>query len=175
MRYNLQGGKDLLETISKILLIIVFAVMITGLFIPRGEGLPLMFGGVMLFFFFPIIEAFLILYHKWLYRNIVVGEGYLDEEPDLWERFKIRIIKVIPFKELTQVHHDAYMLNIESYYKEQVRDKSLDEVDKRFKINEKTLEVEKIKEIDYKKLLENESKQKPKSSEYKNEDEEIND
>lgn len=169
----MRQGKDLLDTLSKVLLVIVFAVMVTGILIPEGQGLPLMFGGVMLFFLFPVLEQFLILYHKWIYRNIIVGEGYLDEEPDLWERFQIRIIKVIPFKELPAVLHKSYMKNIETFYYEQVRDKSLDEIDRRFEIDEETLEITNVKDIDYKKLKELEDRQTlPTSEEYVDEDEE---
>ena len=173
MRFNVRQGKDLLDMVSKVLLFIVFAIMIVGLFIPEGKGLPLMFGGVMLFFVFPLIESFLVLYHKWLYRNIVIGEGYIDEEPDLWEKFKIRIIKVIPFKELPKILHEAYLNDINTYYTEQIRDNSLDEINIRFAIDEKTLETAPIIPIDYEQRLELENKQKTKKTrQYLDEEEE---
>lgn len=166
-------GKDLLDTISKVLLVVVFTVMIIGILIPRGEGLPLMFGGVGLFFLFPFIESGLILYHKWLYRNIVVGEGYLDEEPDLWEKFQIRIIKVIPFKELPKVLHESYKSNIKEYYEDQLKDKELILIDERFEIDEESLNIRKLKKISFEKLLAIEDKKKKKTSEeYLNEEEE---
>ena len=166
-------GKDLLDTISKVLLVVVFAVMIIGILIPRGEGMPLMFGGVALFFLFPFIESGLILYHKWLYRNIVIGEGYLDEEPDLWEKFKIRIIKVIPFKELPKTLHESYKANIKEYYEDQLKDEKLILVDKRFEIDEESLNIRKLKKIDFEAFLALEDKKKKKASEeYLNEEEE---
>lgn len=166
-------GKDLLDTISKVLLVVVFTVMIIGILIPRGEGMPLMFGGVALFFLFPFIESGLILYHKWLYRNIVIGEGYLDEEPDLWEKFKIRIIKVIPFKELAKTLHESYKANIKEYYEDQLKDANLILVDKRFEIDEESLNIRKLKKIDFEAFLALENKKEKKSSEeYLDEEEE---
>jgi len=165
----MRSGKDLLELISKVLLFIVFGCMLIGLFIPEGKGLPLMFGGVFLFFFYPLIESALILYYKWLYRNIIVAEGYLNEEVDMWEHFKIRILNVIPFESLPETLHNAYLNNIEEYYTEQIRDKTLDEINKRFMIDEKTLTLKPSKPIDYKKLKELEDKQK-RPLDYREED-----
>lgn len=158
-------GKDLLDAVSKLLLVVVFSMMIIGILIPRGEGMPLMFGGVVVFFLFPFIESGLILYHKWLYRNIVVGEGYLDEESGLWERFKIRIIKVVPFKELPKVLHESYKANIKEHYEDQLKDESLILVDKRFEIDEESLNIRKLKKINFEKALALEDKKKKRTSE----------
>ena len=157
-------GKDLLDIISKALLGVVFLVMIVGILIPRGEGMPLMFGGVALFFLFPFIESGLIFYHKWLYRNIVVGEGYLDEESGMWEKFQVRIIKVVPFKELPKVLHESYKANIKEYYEDQLKDEGLILVDKRFEIDEESLNIRKLKKINFEKALALEDKKKKNPS-----------
>jgi hypothetical protein len=86
------------------------------------------------FFIFPILESVSTVYHNWLYRNIVVAKGFLDEEADMWEKFKWRIIKVVPFEKLPKVLHESYLNNIDENYKDLIRDKKLDKINKRFLI-----------------------------------------
>jgi hypothetical protein len=159
----MKQGKALLEQISNWLLIIVFGIIIISIFIPEGKGLPIMFIAVIAFFAFPLIESLVTMYNSLLYRNSIIGKGYMDQERDTWEKFKWRIIKVIPLVELPERLHNHYKDNIDIYYKDLIRDRSLEEVNKRFTIDETTLEVKPKMDFDAMGYLKLEDKQKIKS------------
>lgn len=126
----MRKGLDLIDLLGKIMFV-GMAVMFGLAFI---VGPILLFVGCGFFFIFPILESVSTFFYKWLYRNIVVGKGFLDEEADTWEKFKWRIIKVVPFEKLPKIKHDLYVKNIEENYKELIRDKKLDKINKKFLI-----------------------------------------
>jgi hypothetical protein len=127
---NLRKGIDLIDLFGKIMLGGMAVLFILSFFV----GPILLFVGFGFFFLFPILESISTFYHNWLYRNIVVGKGYLDEEADTWEKFKWRIIQVVDFKKLPETLHNLYLKNVEENYKELLRDKKLDKINKKFLI-----------------------------------------
>jgi hypothetical protein len=126
----LKKGIDLIDLFGKIMLL-GMAVLFGLAFI---FGPILLFIGFGFFFIFPILESVSTFYYKWLYRNIIVAKGFIDEEADTWEKFKWRIIKVVDFKTLPKVLHDLYMKNIKENYKDLIRDKGIDKINKKFLI-----------------------------------------
>ena len=126
----MRKGLDLIDLFGKVMLG-VMAVLFGLSFI---FGPILLFIGFGFFFVFPILESVSTFYHNWLYRNIVVAKGFIDEEADTWEKFKWRIIKVVGFKKLPKTLHDLYLGNINANYKELIRDKERDKINKRFLI-----------------------------------------
>ena len=126
----MRKGSDLLDLVGKIMLGGMAVLFVLSFYF----GPILLFVGFGFFFLFPVLESVSTFYHKWLYRNIIVGKGYLDEEADTWEKFKWRIIKVVDFKKLPEVLHELYLKNIEENYKDLVRDKNLDKINKKFLI-----------------------------------------
>lgn len=126
----MRRGADLLDLFGKIMLGGMAVLFVFSFYF----GPILLFVGFGFFFLFPILESVSTFYYKWLYRNIVVGDGFMDEEADTWERFKWRIIQVIDFKKLPKILHNLYLRNIKENYKELIRDKNLDKINKRFLI-----------------------------------------
>ncbi|MHA1293988.1 MAG: hypothetical protein ACTSQJ_15155, partial [Promethearchaeota archaeon] len=126
----MRKGIDLIDLFGKIMLL-GMAVLFGLSFI---FGPILLFIGFGFFFIFPILESVATFYHKWLYRNIVVAKGFIDEEADTWEKFKWRIIKVVDFNKLPEMLHKLYLKNVEENYKELLRDKKLDKINKKFLI-----------------------------------------
>ena len=126
----MRKGIDLIDLLGKIMLGAMAVLFLLSFVV----GPILLFVGFGFFFVFPILESVSSFYHNWLYRNIVIGKGFIDEEADTWERFKWRIIRVIDFKKLPEVLHKLYLENINANYRELVRDKTLDKINKRFSI-----------------------------------------
>lgn len=126
----MRKGPDLIDLIGKLMLG-VMAVLFGLSFV---VGPILLFVGFGFFFIFPLLESGLTFYHSWLYRNIQVGKGFMDEEADTWEKFKWRIIKVIDFNKLPKMLHKLYMKNIDKNYKNILRDKNLDKINRKFLI-----------------------------------------
>ena len=58
----------------------------------------------------------------------------MDEEADTWEKFKWRIIQVVDFNKLPETLHKLYLKNVKENYKELIRDKKLDKINKKFLI-----------------------------------------
>jgi len=96
----------------------------------------------------------------------------MDEEADTWERFKWRIIRVIDFKKLPKVLHDLYMKNVKENYKELIRDKTLDKINKRFLI---TMDGNAVPIVPISPNLSLENNVKQKQIEFKDEEEEVED
>lgn len=126
----MRKGIDLIDLLGKIMLLGMAVLFLLSFFV----GPILLFVGFGFFFIFPILESVSTFYYKWLYRNIIVAKGFIDEEADTWEKFKWRIIKVVDFKTLPQVLHDLYMKNIKENYKELIKDKNLDKINEKFLI-----------------------------------------
>lgn len=126
----MRKGIDLIDLFGKIMLL-GMAVLFGLSFI---FGPILLFVGFGFFFIFPILESVSTFYHNWLYRNIVVAKGFMDEEADTWEKFKWRIIQVVDFNKLPETLHNSYMKNVKENYKELLRDKKLDKINKKFLI-----------------------------------------
>jgi hypothetical protein len=126
----MRKGLDLIDLLGKIMLGGMGVLFLLSFVF----GPILLFVGFGFFFVFPILESVSTFYHSWLYRNIVIGKGFMDEEADTWEKFKWRIIQVIDFKKLPKVLHDLYLKNIKENYRELIRDKTLDKINKRFSI-----------------------------------------
>jgi len=123
-------GLDLINLCGKIMLGAMAVLFLLSFVV----GPILLFVMCGFFFVFPILESAATFYHNWLYRNIVLGVGFMDEEADMWEKFKWRIIGVIDFEKLPRVLHELHMKNIEENYKELIRDKTLDKINKKFVI-----------------------------------------
>lgn len=138
----MRKGPDLIDLIGKILLGVMAVLFGFSFFV----GPTLLFVGFGFFFVFPILESISAFYHKWLYRNIVIGKGFIDEEADTWEKFKWRIIRVIDFKKLPKTLHKLYMKNIDINYRNMIRNKSLDKINRKFLItwDGKTIPIEPI-------------------------------
>jgi hypothetical protein len=126
----LRKGLDLIDLLGKIMLGAMAILFLLSFVV----GPILLFVTCGFFFIFPILESTSTFFYKWLYRNIIVGKGFLDEEADTWEKFKWRIIKVVPFEKLPKIKHDLYVKNIEENYRELIRDKKLDKINKKFSI-----------------------------------------
>ena len=126
----MRKGIDLIDLFGKIMLLGMAVLFFLSFFV----GPILLFVGFGFFFIFPILESVSTFYYSWLYRNIVIGKGFIDEEADTWEKFKWRIIQVIDFKKLPKVLHDLHLKNINANYREQIRDKTIDKINKRFLI-----------------------------------------
>jgi len=123
-------GLDLIHLLGKIMLGAMAVLFLLSFVV----GPILLFVMCGFFFVFPTLESAATFYHSWLYRNIVIGKGFMDEEADTWEQFKWRIIRVIDFKKLPKILHDLYLKNINENYTELIRDKTLDKINKRFSI-----------------------------------------
>lgn len=126
----MRKGLDLIDLFGKIML----GAMAVLFFLSFVVGPILLFVMCGFFFIFPVLESVTTFYHSWLYRNIVIGKGYIDEEADTWEKFKWRIIRVIDFRKLPKILHKLYLKNIKENYKELIRDKNLDKINKKFLI-----------------------------------------
>lgn len=124
----MRKGQDLMDLISKIGIGIVFILFVISFFIPQGRILIIVAFGF--FFTLPISQEILYYFYKFLYRNIEVAEGFLDEEKGMFEKFKWRIIKVIPLELLPDVLHEKYLGLVEQNYQQQLRDKSMEELNK---------------------------------------------
>lgn len=161
----MRKGLDLIDLFGKIMLIGMGVLFLLSFFV----GPILLFVGFGFFFVFPVLESASTFYHKWLYRNIVIGKGFIDEEADTWEKFKWRIIQVVDFKKLPKVLHNLYLKNINENYKELIRNKTLDKINKRLSIT-RDGDVIPIEPIPPKPSLENKIKQK--QIEFNDDDEE---
>lgn len=126
----MRKGPDLIDLIGKIMFVVMAVLFVLSFFV----GPILLFVGVGFFFLFPILESVSAFYYSWLYRNIVVGKGFIDEEADTWEKFKWRIIRVIDFKKLPNMLHKLYLKNVDENYRDIIRDKSLDKINRKFLI-----------------------------------------
>ena len=126
----MRKGLDLIDLLSKIMLGLMAGLFVLSFFV----GPILLFVGFGFFFVFPVLESVSTFFYKWLYRNIIVAKGFLDEEADTWEKFKWRIIKVVDFKKLPKVLHEAYMKNVDENYRNLIRDKRLDKINQKFRI-----------------------------------------
>ena len=124
----MKKGIELLDLIGRVLLGVVFVLFIVSFFIPQGRYIILIaLGG---FFIFPFTQEFLFWFYKFYYRNIEVAEGFLDEEEGMFEKIKWRIIKVIPLKLLPELLHERYSNLIDQNYRNILRDKSIDELNR---------------------------------------------
>lgn len=164
----MRKGLDLIDLLGKLMLGAMGVLFLLSFVV----GPILLFVMCGFFFVFPVLESATTFYHNWLYRNIVIGEGFIDEEADTWEEFKWRIIQVIDFEKLPKILHDLYLKNVKENYRELIRDKTLDKINKRFSI---TMDgnVIPIDPIPANLSLENKIKQK--QIEFKDEEEEVED
>ena len=126
----MRKGADLIDLLGKIMMGGMAVLFVLSFWI----GPILLFVGFGFFFLFPVLESVSTFYHKWLYRNIIIAKGFIDEEADTWEKFKWRIIKVVDFKKLPDVLHALYLKNVEENYKDLIRDKNLDKINKKLSI-----------------------------------------
>lgn len=161
----MRKGLDLIELLGKVMLGAMAVLFLLSFIV----GPILLFVMCGFFFLFPILESVSTFYHNWLYRNIVVGKGFMDEEADTWEKFKWRIIQVIDFKKLPKVLHDLYMKDINENYKELIRDKTIDKINKRFLI---TMEGNAVPIVPISPNLSLENNIKKKQIEFRDEEEE---
>ena len=164
----MRKGLDLIDLLGKLML----GAMAVLFLLSFAVGPILLFVMCGFFFVFPVLESAATFYHNWFYRNIVLGEGFMDEEADTWERFKWRIIRVIDFKKLPKVLHNLYMKNIKENYKELIRDKTLDKINKRFLI---TMDGNAVPIVPISPNLSLENNVKQKQIEFKDEEEEVED